>query len=111
MLRIIINILVSGLAVFASAYVLPGVKVDSFLTAIIVALVLGLVNVFIKPALVFLTLPVTMLTLGLFIFVINALLVLLVAAIVPGFKVSGFWYAMLFSIVLSFVSWILHSIA
>lgn len=109
MLGFLLNLLVSGLAVFVSAYFLPGVKVDSFVTALIVAVVLGLVNAFIKPALVFLTLPVTMLTLGLFIFVINALLVLLVAAVVPGFQVNGFWYALLFSVVLSFVSWVLHS--
>lgn len=110
-MRFLINLLVGGLAVFISAYILPGVSVDSFLTAIFVAVVLGLVNAFIKPLLIILTLPVEILTLGLFIFVINAVLVLLVAAIVPGFKVSGFWTALIFSIVLSLVSWFLQSLA
>lgn len=96
---------------FVAAYVLPGVRVDSFVTAVIVAVILGAVNAFIKPVLVLLTLPVTVLTLGLFIFVINALLVLLVAAVVPGFKVDGFWTALLFSVVLSAISWFLHAIA
>ncbi len=110
-MRLILNLLVSGLAVFISAYILPGVTVDGYLTAILVAIVLGVVNAFIKPILVLLALPVEVLTLGLFIFVINAALVLLVAAIVPGFKVSSFWMALLFSIVLSLVSWFLHSLA
>ncbi len=109
-MRLLVNLLVSGLAVFISAYIIPGVSVDGYLTAILVAVILGVVNAFIKPLLVLLTLPATVLTLGLFIFVINALLVLLVAAVVPGFKVDGFWTAMLFSIVLSLVSWFLQSL-
>lgn len=110
-MRFIFNLLINALAVFVSAYILPGVKVDSFLTALIVAIVLGVVNTFIKPILVLLTLPVTVLTLGLFIVVINALMVLLVSAVVPGFRVSGFWWAIAFSLVLSLVSWFLHSLA
>lgn len=111
MMRFFLNLLIGGLAVFVSAYILPGVRVDSFLTALIVAVVLGAANAFIKPLLVFLTLPVTVLTLGLFIFVINALLVLLVARLVPGFVVDSFWTALLFSLVLSAISWFLHAIA
>lgn len=110
-MRFLINLLVGGFAVFVSAYILPGVTVDSFLTAIIVALVLGIVNVLVEPILVLLTLPVTVLTLGLFLFVINALMILLVAAIVPGFKVNGFLTALIFSLVLSVVSWFLHALA
>ncbi len=88
---IVINVLVSGLAVFATAYILPGVHVESFVTALIVAVVLGIVNAVLKPILVTLTLPITLFTLGLFTFVINALLVLLTARIVPGFTVDNFF--------------------
>jgi len=110
-MKLLANLLIGGLAVFVSAYVLPGIHVDSFVTAVIVAVILGVVNAFIKPLLVLLTLPVTILTLGLFVFVINALMVLLVAAIVPGFKVDGFWMALLFSFVLSAINWFLHALA
>lgn len=102
------RLLVSGLAVFLSAYLIPGVKVDSFVTALIVAVVLGLVNILIKPIISLLTLPLNLLTLGLFSFVINALMILLVAAIVKGFTVNGFVTALVFSIVLSVVSWLLN---
>jgi len=81
------------------------------LTAIVVAVVLGIVNTFIKPILLLLTFPLTILSLGLFYFVINALMVLLVSAIVPGFKVSGFFWALIFSLVLSIVSFFLNSLA
>ena len=106
-----VNLIVSTLAVLISAYILPGVKVDGFLTAIVVAVVLGIVNTFIKPILLLLTFPLTILSLGLFYFVINALMVLLVSAIVPGFKVSGFFWALIFSLVLSIVSSFLNSLA
>lgn len=105
---LLIQILVSALAVFASAYILPGVHVDTFLTAIIVAIILGVVNMILKPILVVLTLPITIITLGLFYFVINALMILLVANLVPGFTVDGFWWALLYSLVLSVVSSILN---
>lgn len=108
---IFVNLIVSALAVIISAYILPGVKVDGFVTAVIVAIVLGAVNMFIKPVLVLLTLPLTILTLGLFTFVINAFLVLLVGGIVPGFRVEGFLSALLFSFVLSIISSFLYSIA
>ncbi len=107
-MQILINLLVSALAVFASAYILPGVKVDSFVTAIVVAIVLGVVNAILKPILLLLTLPINMLSLGLFTFVINAVLVLLVSNVVPGFGVSSFLLALLFSIVLSVVNSFLH---
>lgn len=108
---IFVNLLVSAIAVIISAYILPGVKVDGFLTALIVAVVLGAINMFIKPILILLTLPLNILTLGLFTFVINALLVLLVSNLVPGFKVAGFFPALLFSLVLSIVSSFLYSLA
>jgi putative membrane protein len=108
---LLVNLIVNTLAVFISAYILPGVKVDGLLTAFIVAIVLGAVNMFIKPLFVLLTLPLNILTLGLFTFVINALLILLVSNIVPGFKVDGFLWALIFSLVLSVVSSFLYSIA
>ena len=106
-----VNLIISTLAVLISAYILPGVKVDGFLTAIVVAVVLGIVNIFIKPILLLLTFHLTILSLGLFYFVINALMVLLVSMIVPGFKVSGFFWALIFSLVLSIVSSFLNSLA
>ena len=99
--------LVSGVAVVIAAYLLPGVAVEGFLAALVTALILGLVNAVIRPILILLTLPLTILTLGLFTLVINALMVLLAAAIVPGFAVLGFWWALLFGIVLAIVNFAL----
>jgi putative membrane protein len=107
---LLINILINGLAVFLTALFLPHVKVDGIVTAIIVAIVLGIVNFVVKPILHLLTLPITILTLGLFSFVINALMILLVDYLVPGFHVDNFWAALLFSLVLSLVSSLLHSL-
>lgn len=109
-MKIFINLLINGVAVLISSYILPGVKVDSYFTAIVVAVVMGIVNSFLKPVLLILTLPFTIITLGLFTFVINAVLILLVSAIVPGFVVKGFWWALVFSLVLSLVSSFLHSL-
>ena len=107
---ILINLLINGLAVYITAQVLPGVSVENFLTAVIVSVVLGIVNTLIKPILFILTLPATILTLGLFTFVINVLMVYLVATFVPGFHVNGFIPALLFSVVLSLVSWFLKGL-
>ena len=109
-MNFIVNLLISGSAVFISAYVLPGVSVDSFVTAIIVAVVLGVLNALVKPVIIILTLPITILTLGLFTFVLNALLILLTARVVEGFHIEGFLYALLFSLVLSIVNWFLTSL-
>lgn len=109
-MQIIINLLLSTVAVIISAYVLPGVKVDSFLTAVVVAVVLGIINAVIKPILIVITLPINIITLGLFTFIINGIIILLVSAFVPGFKVQGFLWAILFSIVLSIVSWFISSL-
>lgn len=105
---ILIGLLVRGLAVLLAAYVIPGVTVESFFTAIVVGVFISIVNIFIKPLLTILTLPLTILTLGLFTFVLNALLILLVARIVPGFHVADFWAAMWFGIVLSLVQFFLN---
>ena len=99
----LINWLIMTIAILISAYVLPGVHVVGFIAALVAALVIGLINTFIKPVAIILTLPINILTLGLFTFVINALLIMLASAIVPGFKVDGFWWALLFSLVLSVI--------
>lgn len=96
--------LVTGLAIAISAYLLPGVTVKNYWTSLVVAAVLGLVNVFIRPFLLFLTLPINILTLGLFTLVINTLMVLLVSGMVQDFKVSGFWSAFFFGIILAIVN-------
>jgi len=98
------------LAVLGTSYILPGVSVSGFWAALMTALVLGVINVVIKPILLFLTLPINILTLGVFTFVINALLILLVSVIVPGFSVVSFWWALLFSIVITILVYILNKI-
>lgn len=110
-MKILINWLISGLAVIVTAYLLPGVFVRDFFTALVVALVLGIINAILRPILVILTLPINIMTLGLFTFVINAVLVLMVTAIVPGFTVINFWWALLFSLVLSLINWFLHTLS
>lgn len=98
---------VSGAAIIITAYLLPGVAVEGFLAALVTALILGLINAIIRPILILLTLPLNILTLGLFTLVINALLIMLAATIVPGFAVQGFWWALLFGIVLAIVNFAL----
>lgn len=110
-MRLISYLLINGLAVIVAAYLIPGVRVDSFITAVIVAVVLGLMNTFLKPVLVILTLPITVLTLGLFLLVLNALMVSLTSMFVPGFHVASFWSSLIFSIVLAIISWFLNSLA
>ena len=97
--------LINALALLALPYLVPSVRVESFYTALIAALLLGLVNTLIRPLLVLLTLPVTVLTLGLFVFVINGLLFWFVASFVQGFAVGGFWSAFFGAIVYALVSW------
>lgn len=108
----IIRVLVTGLAVWVAAYILPGVHLENDAkTIIVVALVLALLNAIVKPILVILTIPVTIVTLGLFLLVINALMVVWTSKLVNGFKVDGWLTALLFSLIVSVVSSILHSIA
>ena len=97
--------LINALALLALPYVVPSVQVDTFWTALVAALVLGLVNSLIRPLLILLTLPVTLVTLGLFVFVINALCFWLVASFVQGFHVGGFWSAFFGAIVYALISW------
>ncbi len=110
-MKFLLKILVTSLAVLFSSYLLPGVVIASFTTAIIVAIVIALLNTFLKPLLILLTIPVTVLTLGLFLLVINAFIILLTSELVSGFSVDGFWWALLFSIILSVITSILESIA
>ena len=109
-MRVLINWFITTVAILISAYLLPGVAVRGIGAAVVTALVLGLINAFIKPILIILTLPLHLLTIGLFTFVLNALLVLLTSAIVPGFEVRNFWWALLFSLVFSMASFVLHRI-
>lgn len=109
-MRLLIVWLINAVALLAVPYVIPSISVDSFGTALIAALVLGLVNTIIRPILVLLTLPATLLTLGLFIFVINGLLFLFVGNLLSGFHVNGFWAGVFGSIVYSVISWLLSAI-
>lgn len=109
-MRIVLHVLVSAFAVFITGRLLPGVSVDGFGTAIVVAVVLALVNAVLGPALVALTLPLNVVTLGLFTFVIIGGLVMLTAAIVPGFRVASFWWALGFAFVLALVNSVFHAL-
>jgi putative membrane protein len=109
-MRLILVWLVNTAALIAVAYLMPWINVESFGTALIAALVLGLVNAIIRPILVLLTLPVTILTLGLFIFVINGLLFWGVSELIEGFQVTGFWAGFFGAIVFSVIAWLLSSL-
>ena len=109
-MRLILTWLINAVALIALPYVVTSITVDSFVTALVVALVLGLINTLIRPILILLTLPATILTLGLFIFVINGLLFWAVGSFVPGFRVDGFWAGVLGAIVYSVISWLLAAI-
>ena len=109
-MNLLLRILITSGLVLLIAHFMPGVHVANFTTALIVAIVLGLLNIFIKPILVILTLPVTILTLGLFLLVINALMILLCTKIVGGFSVDTFWTALFFSIILSVLQSIMNGL-
>jgi len=100
-MKLLLRILITSILVMAISYLMKGVVVNEFSTALIVAIVLGLLNFFVKPVLVLLTLPVTVFTLGLFLLVINAIIILLCDHFVDGFDVNGFWTALFFSLILS----------
>lgn len=100
-MKIIIRVLITAFLVMIISYLIKGVVVDEFTTALTVAIVLGLLNVFVKPVLVLFTLPITIFTLGLFYLVINAIIILVCDRLIEGFNVNSFLTAMLFSIVLS----------
>ena len=109
-MNLIIRLLVTAGIVMLLAHVLPGVAVSGFVAALIVAIVLALLNAILKPILIILTIPITILTLGLFLFVINACIILLADKFIDGFGVNGFWIALLFSILLSISQSIAYSL-
>jgi len=109
-MNFITNIIVTSLAVLIASHFLPGVKVDSFTTSLLVALVLAFMNAIVKPILTILTIPITLMSLGLFLIVINGLIIILTDKLVDGFEVRSFWWALLFSFILSITTGILNMI-
>jgi putative membrane protein len=109
-MRFLLRLVVNAVAVFLAANLVPGIHVSGAGTALVAGLILGFVNALIKPVLFVLTLPFTILTLGLFIFVVNAICLALVAWLVPGFTIAGFGSAFVGALVISAVSWLLHAI-
>lgn len=109
-MKLLIRIIITAILVLLIAHFMKGVHVAGFVTALLVAVVLGLLNIFIKPIFVLLTLPFTIFTLGLFLLVINAIIILLCTKIVGGFSVDSFWTALLFSVVLSLSQSVMYAI-
>jgi len=97
----LVKVILSAAAILFSSYLMPGVEIDSFFTAIAVALVLSIINLVFRPLFILLTLPVTILTFGLFLFAVNAFMIMLASSFVDGFHVSGFFTALIFSFILS----------
>jgi putative membrane protein len=110
MVRLLIGWILNAIALLAVAYLMPSIQVASIGSALIAALVLGLVNTLVRPLLVILTLPVTLLTLGLFLFVINGLLFWAVGSFLDGFSVGGFWSGVVGAILYSLISWVLAAL-
>jgi len=110
-MRFLIHWLVIALALWVTASILPGVEVSSWTSLAIAAIVLGLLNALVRPILVLLTLPITVLTLGLFYLIVNGFTFLLASKLVPGFEVSTFWWAVLGALVMSLISWFVGSFA
>jgi putative membrane protein len=108
-MKFILRLLLSTVAVVVLSKILPNVSVDNYTTAILVALVLSLLNFIVRPIMVILTLPITIVTFGLFLLVINATIIMLADHFIDGFAVNGFWWALLFSLLLSFLQSILFS--
>jgi putative membrane protein len=103
-MSLLFKLFISSVSVLLAAELLPGIHIDGFLTAVFVALLIAILNVFLKPFLIILTIPITILTLGLFLLVINTIIVLITSNIINGFLVDGFWWALLFSILVSLIS-------
>ncbi len=107
-MKFILKILITTVNAFILAYLLPGIVIDDIFTAVLVAVMLAILDATVKPLLIVLTFPVTILTLGMFLFVINACLILSAEYFIDGFSIDGFWYAVLFSILLSFFNSFVH---
>ena len=105
-----VRLIVNGIAVLIATYLIPGLQVDDAASGFIAGIVLGIVNAIVRPLLILMTLPFTLLTLGLFIFVVNAICLGLVAWLVPGFRISGFWAAFFGALIITLVSWLLNGI-
>ncbi|MDE3247060.1 MAG: phage holin family protein [Bacteroidota bacterium] len=108
MKNFLVQLLITAAAVILAAKVLPGIAVDRFRTALLVALVLSALNFFVKPLIILLTLPVTIFTFGLFLFIINAAMIVIAGKLVPGFRVDSLGWGLLFSLVLSFITYVLE---
>lgn len=109
-MRLLLRVLLNAVALLIAAWLVPGVQITGAAAAVLAGLLLGIVNALVRPVLLLLTLPFTLVTLGLFIFVVNGICFALTAALVPGFHISGFLAALLGSIVVSIVSWILNAL-
>ena len=109
-MRFLVRLLLNALAIAVAAYLVPGVVLTGPVPAIIAGAILGFVNAIVRPVLLLLTLPFTLLTLGLFIFVVNAICFALTAALVPGFDLSGFWAAFFGALLVTIVSWVLNGL-
>lgn len=107
-MNFIMRIIVTSIIAFGLSYILKGVHIDSFWAAIIFAIVLAILNAIVRPIFIILTLPITLFTFGLFLFIINAAIILLTAEFVKGFRVDGFWWALLFSLLLSIITSVLN---
>jgi len=109
-MRFLARLVLNGLAIVIAAWLLPGIHLTSTVAALGAGVILGFVNAIVRPVLFFLTLPLTLLTLGLFIFVVNAICFALTAWLVPGFSIDGFWWALIGALFVSVVSWILNGL-
>lgn len=109
-MRWLIRLLINAIAVFVAAHLLKSIEVDGFGSAMVAAIILAIINTFIRPILVFFTFPITIVTLGLFLLVINAVTFYVTGMLVPGFEVAGFWGAFWGAIVVSVISWVLNGV-
>ena len=104
------NLLVNTISIFAVSYILSGIEVDSFIIALVVAVVMAVLNVTLKPFLILITIPLTIITFGLFLLVVNVLVLYAADALIDGFHIAGFWWALLFSLLVSFINSILFGL-
>lgn len=109
-MNVLVKILLSSIGVLIASYLLPGVYVEDFISAVIIAVLLSLLNVTVKPLLIVLTIPLTIFTLGIFLLVINGIIILIADSIIPGFQVDGFLWALIFSLVLSLINSLLSDL-
>jgi putative membrane protein len=107
---LITGLLINTISIFAVSYILSGIQIDTFVTALIVAVVMAVLNVTLKPLLFLITIPITIVTFGLFLLVLNVLVLYAAAALIDGFHIAGFWWALLFSFLVSFVNGVLFGL-